>query len=53
MVEDDVYKTALQRAGWALPTPFLHIHSFKKSLGSRRACACSEAGFGSQNGDRA
>jgi hypothetical protein len=23
------------------------------SLGSRRACACSEAGFGSQNGDHA
>jgi hypothetical protein len=23
------------------------------SLGSRRACACSEAGFGSQNGDLA
>jgi hypothetical protein len=22
------------------------------SLGSRRACACSEAGFSSQNGDR-
>jgi hypothetical protein len=22
-------------------------------LGSRRACACSEAGFSSQNGDRA
>jgi hypothetical protein len=23
------------------------------SLGSRRACACSQAGFSSQNGDRA
>jgi hypothetical protein len=26
---------------------------FHESLGSRRACACSEAGFGGQNGDRA
>jgi hypothetical protein len=26
---------------------------FHDSLGSRRACACSEAGFSSQNDDRA
>jgi hypothetical protein len=25
---------------------------FQDSLGSRRACACLEAGFSSQNGDR-
>jgi hypothetical protein len=26
---------------------------FHDSLGSRRACACSQAGFSSQNGDHA
>jgi hypothetical protein len=35
-VKDEiVYKTVLQRAGWALPRPFLYIHLFfqnKKDL---------------------
>jgi hypothetical protein len=26
MIEQDAYKNVLQRAGWALPRPFLYIH---------------------------
>jgi hypothetical protein len=55
MIVKYIYKNVLQRAGWALPMSFLYIHEYfqnRKSLGSRRACACSEAGFSSQNGDR-
>jgi hypothetical protein len=32
----------------SLGSSTVHLHD---SLGSRRACACSEAGFNSQNGD--
>jgi hypothetical protein len=28
MIELDVYKNVLQRAGWALPRPFLYICDF-------------------------
>jgi hypothetical protein len=28
MIEQVVYKIVLQRAGWALPRPFLYIHLF-------------------------
>jgi hypothetical protein len=47
----------LGRAGWALPWPYLYLqffsHNKRKSLGSIYACACSEAGFRGQIGDRA
>jgi hypothetical protein len=33
----------------SLASSTIQLHD---SLGSRRACACSEAGFSSQNGDR-
>jgi hypothetical protein len=35
--------SVLQRVGWALPRSFLYIQLFIESVGSRRACACSEA----------
>jgi hypothetical protein len=28
VLEEDVYKTVLQRAGWALPMPFFYINLF-------------------------
>jgi hypothetical protein len=31
MTEKDVYETVLQRAGWALPRPFLYMHLFFKN----------------------
>jgi hypothetical protein len=33
----------------SLGSSIVHLHD---SLGNGRACACSEAGFSSQNGDR-
>jgi hypothetical protein len=36
MIEQDVYKTVLQRAGWALSMPFLYIHSFIKKKIKKR-----------------
>jgi hypothetical protein len=28
VIEEDVYRTVLQKAGWTLPTLFLYIHLF-------------------------
>jgi hypothetical protein len=50
IIEKDVYKKVLQKARWALPrSSFIYNYFSQKSLGSRYACACSEAGFSCQN----
>jgi hypothetical protein len=30
VIEKEVYKTVLQRAGWALPRPFLYLQFFSQ-----------------------
>jgi hypothetical protein len=38
-----VYKTVLQRAGWAFPRPFLYIHLFLKN--KKKRCTWEVAGL--------